>query len=294
VALAMVDESRARLGGWTRSADFPTTAGAHDQTLDGNFDGFLLELDMAAGTLAHSTYIGGSNDDKVAGLAIDGAGNSLVTGQTISADFPATPGAYDTTFGGGDCIISDCADVFVAKVTSDGSSLSYATYLGGEKWDDGYSIAVDSSGTAYVTGEVQSPEFPTTPDAYDSVLDGLSDAFVARLDESGSTLLYGSFLGGAENESGTHVSFDALGNIVLTGWTRSADFPTTPDAYDPATNGDREMFATILEFVVPPPSTPTSTPVIPGSTPTATSPAPPTSTPPLPDAVPINLPIILR
>ena len=106
--------------------------------------------------LVYSTYLGGSGEERGLGIAVDGAGNAYVTGYTGSTDFPATPGAYDTTYNGG-------YDGFVAKLDGSGTALVYATYLGGSGGDSGYGIAVDVSGNAYVTGYTDSADFPRPP-----------------------------------------------------------------------------------------------------------------------------------
>src|SRR3990172_2154320 len=130
--------------------------------------------------------LGGSYSDSGNGIAVDGLGNAYVTGFTGSTDFPATPGAYDTTLNG-------YGDVFVAKLDGSGSSLVYATYLGGSSDDSGYGIAVDGSGNVYVTGNTTSTDFPATPGAYDTTKNSSDDAFVAKFDVSGSSLVYATY-----------------------------------------------------------------------------------------------------
>ena len=112
------------------------------------------------------------------GIAVDGSGSAYVTGQTQSADYPTTPGAFDRTLDGG-------ADAFVTKLNTSGSALAYSTFLGGTDFDGASDIAVDGSGSAYVTGQTFSADYPTTPDAFDTTYDGTSsDVFVTKLPTS--------------------------------------------------------------------------------------------------------------
>ena len=189
--------------------------------------------------LSYSTYLGGSGDDLGFGIAVDGAGNAYVTGQTKSIDFPtegpSPDGPLQAYFGGGN------NDAFVTKVRADGTALVYSTYLGGIYDEDGWGIAVDGGGNAYVTGRTLSDDFPTTDGAFDSWFNGgWSDAFVAKLDATGA-LVYSTFLGGGgtggEDEIGLGIAVDSSGNAYVTGYTGSSDFPTTDEAYDRIYNG---------------------------------------------------------
>jgi hypothetical protein len=135
--------------------------------------------------LTYSTYLGGSRGDTGAGVAVDAAGNAYVTGYTSSADFPTTPSAPQTTYGGGSY------DAFVAKLNPTGTALIYSTYLGGSGEDIGYGIAVDAAGEAHVTGSTGSTNFPTTTGAFRTTYGGGSyDAFVAKLNPTGTALVY--------------------------------------------------------------------------------------------------------
>ncbi len=128
-------------------------------------------------SLIYATYLGGSDSEhNISGLAVDVAGNTYVSGETFSADFPTTAGAYDTTFNGS----IGFSDVFIAKLNASGSSLILSTYLGGNDNDRG-SIAIDALNNVYITGGTNSSDFPTTPGAYDITLNGLSDAYVSKL-----------------------------------------------------------------------------------------------------------------
>ncbi len=167
--------------------------------------------------LVYSTYLGGSSDDSGSGIAVDGSGNAYVTGHTFSANFP-TANALQPANGGS-------ADVFVTKISADGSTKLYSTYLGGNGADYANAIAVDGSGNAYVTGFTNSTNFPTT-NALQATWGGNSDAFVTKISANGTTKLYSTYLGGSGNDSGTGIAADASGNAYIVGSTSSTNFPT--------------------------------------------------------------------
>ena len=229
----------AYVAGSTRSSDFPTTPGAYDTTHNESTDAFVARLNPSGSDLLYATFLGGDGSDYGDGVAVDATGNAYVTGSNGSSDFPTTSGAYDTTHNGG-------ADVFVSKLNPSGSDLLYATFLGGGGDDRGKGIAVDGSGSAYVTGWTFSPDFPTTPEAYDTTYNGSYDAFVARVNPSGSDLPYATFLGGSDYDIGNGIAVDGPGNAYVTGYTTSSDFPTTPEAYDTTHNGGRDAFVARL------------------------------------------------
>ncbi len=219
--------------GRTFSGNFPATPGAFDVSFNGFCDAFVVKLNPAGNGLAYATFLGGSSSssgaaDYGAAIAVDGAGSAYVTGQTNSRDFPTTPGAFDPSY--------NDDDAFVAKFNPTGSGLDYATFLGGGYQDIGYAIVVDEAGSAYVTGETHSSDFPITPRAFDISLNGSCDAFVAKLNPAGSGLVYATFLGGNSYDYGNAIAIDGAGSAYVTGETRSNDFPTTPGAFDPSCN----------------------------------------------------------
>ncbi len=189
--------------------------------------------------LAYSTFIGGSSFDDAVKIVVDGAGNAYLTGRTFSTAFPTTPGVIDTTYNGG-------GDAFVAKLNAAGSGLAYSTFIGGSSSDYGYSIAVDTSGNAFVTGETNSPSFPTTAGAFDTTHNGGTDAFAAKLNPTGSALLYSTFVGGGADDYGYGIAVDAAGNAFVTGSSISPTFPTTAGAFDTTHNGGFDAFVTKL------------------------------------------------
>jgi hypothetical protein len=192
-------------------------------------------------SLGYSTYLGGSNSDLGAGIAVDSAGNAYITGITSSSNFPTTAGAFQSTVGGGSF------DAFVSKLNSSGSALMYSTYLGGSNYDAGNEIALDSAGNAYVTGNTFSNDFPTTAGAFQTTFSGGSyDAFVSKLNSSGSTLVYSTYLGGSDSDGAGGIAVDSSGNAYVTGLTRSTNFPTTAGAFQTTYGGGENAFISKL------------------------------------------------
>jgi hypothetical protein len=243
-AIAVDASGAACVVGRTRSPDFPTTPAAFDTTYHGGYlgDAFVARLNPEGSGLAYATFLGGSDDEEGWAVAVDASGAAYVAGETESSDFPTTPTAFDTTYNGG-----YWGDAFVAKLNPEGSALAYATFLGGSGWDCGNAIAVDASGAACVAGLTDSPDFPTTPAAFDTTLNGYHDTFVARLDPDGSALAYATFLGGSGSDDGCGVAVDALGAVYVAGWTGSPDFPATPAAFDTTFNGRTDAFVARLD-----------------------------------------------
>ena len=211
--------------------------------------------------LLYSTYIAGATPgpyyygyfgDQAAAIAVDPEGSAYITGTTASGDFPITSAAYQTAckpYGAG-CSNNGAwapgygTAVFVSKLSPDGSSLVYSTYLAGSVTDSSAGIAVDSSGNAYIAGSTNSPDFPVTHGAYQTVcspeLDeqggfcgasaivskcgaqGYPDGFVTKLDPSGSAIVYSTFLGGSLNDYLTGIAVDAAGEAYVSGFTLSS------------------------------------------------------------------------
>lgn len=179
--------------------------------------------------LSYATYFGGSSGDDGAAIALDRSGNVYVLGNTGSTDLPTASPFQPTPAGD--------TDIFVAKLTPDGSTLIYSTYLGGTGNDTAWSIAVDDAGHAYVSGFTDSTDFPTTPHAVQPANGGGFDAFLAKLSRDGSALRYSTYLGGSADDFGTGLAVDRHGRAYLTGSTASTDFPTTPGVVQPAFAG---------------------------------------------------------
>lgn len=274
LAIAVDQAGLVYLAGEVASSGFPTTPGAIQSEWLEAIDGFVSVLDLDAGAVLYSTYLGGSGEwcalcaSTVNGIAVDGAGMIYLTGQA-AASFPTTPNAYQRTFDG-------LWKAFVAKIdpTRHGlDGLLYSTFLGGTVLSDfGYDIAVGQDGKVYVTGATQSDDFPTTPGAFDRTcgtdgicnttdnmvcdytlpgqlpichVDSKSDVFVAKLDPSQSgaaSLVYSTYVGGGGHESGYGIAVDADGNAYVTGKTVSPDFPLA-DPIQAAIGGNSDAFA---------------------------------------------------
>ena len=166
--------------GSTRSADFPTTAGAFDTTANGEFDAFVTRLNAAGSALVYSTFLGGAGFDSASGLTVDASGSAYVAGGAGSLDFPTTPGAFDVT--------PDGSDAFLSRLNPAGSALIFSTVLGGSASDGASAVRVDADGNSWLTGGTSSFDFPVTGDAADATFNGVADAFISSLSAGGSTL----------------------------------------------------------------------------------------------------------
>jgi uncharacterized repeat protein (TIGR01451 family) len=226
--VAIDGSGNAYIAGFAGSPDFPTE-NAFQNNFGGSFDAFVAQIDTNVsgfGSLVLCSYLGGQGDDKGYGIALDsGANNLFVVGQTSSNNFPVLNPAQPTSGGG--------FDAFVAKISVGGTKI-YATYLGGSGDDRGAGIAVNSAGSAYVTGFTSSTNFPTVSPLQSSKAGG-SDAFVTKLSSTGSAFLYSTYLGGSGNESSVStvtstnpIAIDSAGDVYVTGYTASTNFPTTP------------------------------------------------------------------
>ncbi|MGA1793442.1 MAG: putative Ig domain-containing protein [Thermoplasmatota archaeon] len=222
--------------GLTYSSDFPTTSGAWDRTYGGGTqDAYLTKLKADGSSLSFSTFIGGSGDeDSYGGLWISSNGDAVVAGTTSSVDFTTTSGAYDTTHNGND-------DIFVVRLSSDGTSAVYSTYIGGSMAEAVSTInkglQVNRNGSVYIMGTSQSTNFPITSGAFQNSLAGSSDIVYIKLKSDGSDLLFSTFIGGVSTEYVSDYYWDEHENLVLSGETASTNFPTTNGAFDIDYNG---------------------------------------------------------
>ena len=245
LGIAVDGAGSAYVTGATNSTDFPTTIGAFQTTSDStsNGDGFVTKLNANGTALIYSTYLSGSGYEVSFGIAVDGVGSGYVTGYTNSTDFPTTAGAYQTSYAG-------ITDVFVTKLDPTGSALVYSTYLGGSNGEYAYEIAIDLGGSAYVTGQTFSTDFPTTAGAVRTTYaGGVCDAFVTKLSPIGSALVYSTYLGGSAGDLTRGIAVDGAGSAYLTGLTESLDFPTTIGALQTTHGGGAgDAFMTRLDL----------------------------------------------
>ena len=195
--------------------------------------------------LDYSTYLGGSFFDSGVGIAVDGAGSAYVTGETSSANFPTTAGAFQVANAG----VTGSTDVIVTKLNPTGTALAYSTYLGGSFFDSGVGIAVDGAGSAYVTGLTGSANFPTTAGAFQGAFAGSTDVFVTKLNPTGTALAYSTYLGGSSSDFDGGIAVDGAGSAYVTGQTSSANFPTTAGAFQGANAGTTDAFVTKITTV---------------------------------------------
>ena len=261
--IAVDDAGQAYVTGFTTWSDFPADLGpGYDTTYNGGDDAFVVALNATGASLRYATYLGGGDGDYGTGIAVDGAGQAYVTGDTGSADFPASLGpGYDTSYNGN-------TDAFVAALDAAGAGLRYVTFLGGSAEDVSGGIAVDGAGQAYVTGETDSANFPAClGPGYDTSYNGNTDAFVVVLDAAGAGLRHATYLGGSADDYGYGIAVDGASQACLTGKTGSANFPAGP-GYDASYNGgESDAFVVALDAAATPLPTPTPTPTV---TPTPT------------------------
>lgn len=239
--IAVDGSNNAYMTGYTYSSDYPTTAGAYDQTFNDAEDVFVTKLNSNGTALLYSTFLGGIGSDRGYSIATDASGNAYVTGRTNFSDYPVTSGAFDQTANGG-------GDVFVTKLNSSASALIFSTFLGGNGNEFGYDIAIDGSENVYISGLTNSSNFPTTAGAYNQSSNGDNDVFVSKLNSSGSVLSYSSFIGGSLEEGGRSVAIDGNGMAYITGFTESDDFPTTASAYNQTPNSSYDVFVLKIDL----------------------------------------------
>lgn len=244
-SIVLDDTGNIYLTGRTRSTDFPITAGAVQTTTGGTYyDAFIAKLNSDGDSLLYGTFLGGSDNEEAYDIALDNAGNMYISGFTESTNFPATVGAIQTTFQGGGFYSQ--TDAFAAKINAAGDSLMYATYLGGSGNESGWSIAANDSGNAFVTGFTQSSNFPVTVGSFQTTINGSSDSYVAKLNSSGTAMVYCTFLGGTGTETGYGIVVDSSGNAYCTGKTGSSDFPTTAGVFQTSSQISGDIFVTKL------------------------------------------------
>jgi len=234
------------VGSVTGDLTLPSVGGVPEVVDMTGDDVFVAKFDPS-GALIFASLFGGSNNDNGLDLAVDGAGSVYVAGTTTSIDFPVTAGAFQEAFGGG-------SDAFIAKLSPDGGTLVYASYLGGDDASEaGWGVAVDSEGHAYVTGRSPSLDFPVTPGAFDTdcgnggnCVTFSEDVFVSKVSSAGTRLIYSTFLGGDERDVGHDIRVAEDGSVIVVGTTHSTDFPVSGDAYQSTSAGGPDAFIAVL------------------------------------------------
>ena len=238
VGIAVDAQRNAYIAGNTTSTDFPV-ANALQSLIAGMQDAFITKISADGSTKVYSTYLGGADMDQAEAMGIDSGGNAFVAGTTFSADFPtANPlqAKLGSTFPG-------VPDGFVTKISADGSTKIYSTYYGGGEDDRIHAMAVDPNGNAYLTGQTNSVNFPTTR-AFQRTYAGSGDAFVAQISPDGSTHVFSTYLGASGTEEGDAIAVDTNGNVYVAGITNSISFPTINAIQNSIAGGLNDVFVT--------------------------------------------------
>ncbi|MBS1792550.1 MAG: SBBP repeat-containing protein [Acidobacteria bacterium] len=244
--IAVDSGGNAYIAGFTQNGtvvDYPFTAGAFQTTYQGGTnDMFVTKLNALGSVLSYSTFLGGTDSDSASDIAIDSNGNAYIVGNVLNGGgFPVTVGAYDTTHNG-------AIDTAVCELNSTGSALVFSTFIGGNGSDVATAIAIDASGSPYVTGYTLNSvgtNYPATAGAYQTSHNGGHDAYLSRFSPNGSTLLYSTFLGGLADDQANGIALDANGNVFLAGMTTTTattPFPTSLDAYQNFYGGAQDVF----------------------------------------------------
>jgi len=231
--------------------DSLATPMAFDTTPDGGGDSLIAKLAPDGSRVIWGSYLGGTGNDAATSVRVDSTGHVFAAGFTSSADFPVTPGAFQTNYAGGSM------DAFAVKFRPDGSDLIYGTFLGGSQGDGAagkHGLAVDAAGNAFVVGFTDSKDFPTTVGAFQTTHAGghtgtweqTGDRFIARLSPDGSRLLASTYLGGSARDGGEGICVGDRGQVYLSGFTYSRNFPVTADALQALKREDRDGTPVVL------------------------------------------------
>jgi hypothetical protein len=238
LGVAVNSDGNVFLTGTTVSTNFPTTPNATQISQSGVTDGFVLQIDTnrtGADSLRFGTYLGGGKTDTGFGIALDSTDTVYVTGITHSPNFPVRNGRFQSTLKGE-------SDVFVAKLNTDDGSLIYSTLLGGANTDYGLCITVDGDGNAVIAGFTESANFPLTNRPLQKNLAGQSDAFLFKLNNTGSALLYSTYIGSSSDNVAYGLALDSKGDAFITGTSNGNGFPVSNDAIQPRNGGFGDAF----------------------------------------------------
>jgi len=263
LGIAVNPAGNAYITGTTGSSDFPIAGNPYQSVNrgvdEGSGNAFVTELTASGSGLVFSTFLGGSGvaykvtssfvytrGDGGRGIAVAADGSVFVTGIASSTDFPTTPGVFQAS---NKAALNSASNAFITKLNPAGSALIYSSYLGGsstaepdltcfkcQNGDGGASVLVDSNGDAYVSGGTYSKDFPTTAGAFQRTNKGVANVFVSKVNSGGTALLYSTLIGGSGTlgDVAYGMALDPTGDVYLSGFTSSTDFPTTVDAYQPS------------------------------------------------------------
>jgi hypothetical protein len=241
-SIAVDGAGNAYVTGLTSSTLFPGVNGSSIQPAYGgaDADAFVTKINPAGTAIVYSTFLGGSGNEEGFGIAVDGAGNAYVTGETASATFPGVNGSSLQSANAG------FKDLFVTKINPAGTAIVYSTFVGGSGDDSGYALAIDVAGSVYVAGQTTSASFPGAGSSpIQPALGGGYDGFVMKLDPAGTTIVYSTFLGGSGTDSCDAVAVDSAGNAYVTGESDSTTFPgVNAGSIQPANGGAEDAFVT--------------------------------------------------
>ncbi len=234
VGIAVDSNGSVYVGGFTSSTNFPLHTPIQNTYGGGTLDAFVMKLNPAGSALVYSTYLGGAGYDQIFDLALDNKGAAYVFGETASPNFPLQ-GPYQPSLHGS-------SDAFLTKLNPAGSAWVYSTYLGGDGIEQGFGVAVNAGGFAYVTGYTLSGNFPLM-NPYQPTYRGGGDAFVTKFSANGASLVYSTYLGGQAYDSSYDIAVDPIGNGYIFGITHSADYPMQ-NPYQPTNHGGYDAFVT--------------------------------------------------
>ena len=235
------DDGCLHLVGITMSVDFPTTPGAYNSSISGDWDSFVVKLNANGTSPLFSTYFGGSAYEAISGIDLDAEGNIYLSGITNSTDLPVTSDAIIPDYLGG------YWDGFVCKFNSTGQGILYSSYIGTAQYDNLNDLELGSDGSLYVTGRTTSHNLTNTTGTYQSTFSGGTfDGYVMKINRSGRSIDFATYLGGDGDEVGSRILVDDDGFIYISGSTTSTDFPTTASAYDRSLGGQMDGYVTKL------------------------------------------------
>ncbi|MFH1998897.1 MAG: SBBP repeat-containing protein [Planctomycetota bacterium] len=240
-SMAMDGNGNIYLAGETNSYNFPSVAGAYDPSLNGNTDLYVVKLDANLSTLMAATFIGGTKKDGRANMALNSEGDVIVSGHSVSTDFPTTPGAYCETFNGGATLFGEGGDLTISVLDPGLTVLKASSYVGGSGCDISRNLGLGQGDEVYLVGLTASNDFPTSLDAYDTTFHGGGlhggDAFVSKLSKDLSSLQASTYLGSSGDDWAITLTLDAQGHVYVAGDAFASDFPTTSGAYDTTFHG---------------------------------------------------------
>lgn len=250
-SMAVDNSGHVYVTGSTTSTTLPTV-NAYDDSYNYGYEVFVVKFSSDGASLDYCTYIGspagplGENagDEWGHAIAVDESGSAYIAGRVDVelSNFPVTSGAYDESYNGAS---SAYHDGFVLKLSPDGGSLQFSTYLGGSGREAITDLALAPDGSVLVTGYTNSSDFPGTSGSFDSNIDG-DDVFVASLSNDGSALNFAAYVGGSAKEDSSSIGVDGQGVIYLAGSTYSSDFPTTSGAFDESFGGDVDAYVMVI------------------------------------------------